>query len=321
MKTPTTRGGGRRSRAERRCGGRAQRPRCPTRLSPSPVRQAAPDTAQHTRCLVGQRAADDSGRRWERDQLPSPWSWHCSYHKGQRRPDCRLSLPLTGRPRPLPSAAEAAPARPPGGLTWTAPRSAAGWRSAQPRPPALCVLPESQSSGLTLAGLKTSTSELSPPGAHLSPLPAAPQSTQPGMGRTPGAVRARDRAAVGEVRLRSRVRSPATAASAPHPRPPPPLRNHLEETREPGVVTFRTVQKYTPRRCSKSTECWNQSRRQETAAGGPRAPAGPGSRSRACSHACASTGTARAEARSVAVLLCMRASASGQPRLTVVAQN
>lgn len=135
MKTPTARGGGRRSRAERRCGGRAQRPRCPTRLSPSPVRQAAPDTAQHTRCLVGQRAADDSGRRWERDQLPSPWSWHCSYHKGQRRPDCRLSLPLTGRPRPLPSAAEAAPARPPGGLTWTAPRSAAGWRSAQPRLP------------------------------------------------------------------------------------------------------------------------------------------------------------------------------------------
>lgn len=158
---------------------------------------------------------------------------------------------------------------------------------------ALCVLPESQSSGLTLAGLKTSTSELSTPGAHPSPLPDAPQFTQPGIGRTPGAVRAREGAAVGEVRLRSQVQSPAIAASVPHLRPPPPLRNYLEQTREPGVVTFRTLQMYTPRRCSKSTECWNQSRGRETAPGGRRAPAAPGSGSGACSHACASIGTAR----------------------------
>lgn len=100
------------------------------------------------------------------------------------------SQPAPARPAPAaPFRSSGSPARPPGGLTWAAPRSAAQRRSADRASQALCVLPES----LTLAGLKTSTSEVSTPG-HICPLlPVAPQFTEPGISRTPVAVRARRR--------------------------------------------------------------------------------------------------------------------------------
>lgn len=92
-----------------------------------------------------------------------------------------------GPSRSLPELRQPGPA-----ARWThlgGPLSAAQRRSADRASQALCILPES----LTLAGFKTSTSEVSTPG-HICPLlPVAPQFTEPGISRTPVAVRARRR--------------------------------------------------------------------------------------------------------------------------------
>lgn len=166
---------------------------------------------------MGRRAADDCGRRRERDQLPCPWSWHCRYHKGQRRLAYRLSLPLPGRPQPLPSGAQAA--RP--GRQVDSPGRPAQRCSAEVRGPRLPgpVRPARVPNARRAQNVNVRSVD---PRAHLSPLPVAPQFTEPGISRTPVAVRARRRVGGAGTSSGWRGSAPQPGYGLPPSLPPAP---------------------------------------------------------------------------------------------------